>query len=51
MLVAGGVALTGTIGGLRAAEIAWLRWKLLAIGTTAIIVAALLTVAAIAKRV
>jgi hypothetical protein len=47
MLMIGAVSLTGTIGGLRLVEIAWLRWKLLAIGSTAIIIAALLTVAAI----
>jgi hypothetical protein len=48
MLAIGSVSLAATIGGLWLAGIARLRWKLLAIGTAAIIVAALLTVAALA---
>jgi hypothetical protein len=47
MLVTGGIGLTGTIGGLRLADIAWLRWKLLGIGSAAIIVAGLLTITAL----
>jgi hypothetical protein len=48
MLAIGAVSLIGTIGGLRLVEVAWLRWKLLALGTTATAIAALLTVAALA---
>jgi hypothetical protein len=51
MLVTGGLSLAATIGGLWLAEMAWLRWKLLAIGTAAIVVAALLTVAALTGTV
>jgi hypothetical protein len=47
MLTTGTVSLTGTISGLCLVEVAWVRWKLLAIGSTAIIIGALLTVAAL----
>jgi hypothetical protein len=47
MLTTGIVSLAGTIGGLCLVEVARVRWKLLAIGSTAIIIAALLTVAAL----
>jgi hypothetical protein len=47
ILAAGAVSLTVIIGGLRLVEVAWLRWKLFALGTAAVIVAALMTVAAI----
>jgi hypothetical protein len=47
ILATGAVSLIGAIGGLRLVEVAWLRWKLLALGTAAITVTALLTVAAI----
>lgn len=47
ILATGALSLTVTIGGLRLVEKAWLRWKLLGMGTAAIIVTALLTVAAI----
>jgi hypothetical protein len=50
ILVTGAVGLTVTIGGLRLVEIAWLRWKLLALGTAAITATALLTVAAISFK-
>ncbi|HEX5997671.1 MAG TPA: hypothetical protein VFY84_21235, partial [Jiangellales bacterium] len=48
VLTAGGVALISTVGGLLLAGIRWLRWKLLAIGTTAVIVAGLMTVTVLA---
>jgi hypothetical protein len=47
MLTIGTVSLIGTIGGLFLVEVAWLRWKLLAVGSAAVIIAALLTVAAL----